>query len=281
MRAKSLKELIFVVPLAAFLWGTARLLAAPVAGPDEVGKEFVAYLARRDFESLRNVIARDSFDLLGEEGVNDVLNDLRLVPGSYSTTTDGATAQVTPIFSPQPITCRREGRFWRVDLIATASRWLSATDEKRLLRHYSTLPFFGEEAQQLCNSNLKAIGVALRQYAEDYDDTLPPANLWTDALTPYVRDAKVFHCPSAGKRNFGYAMNWKLSKRPRTQVIPQGNAAPPAMIYETHERKPNANRDGADLVFRHENTSQTLFADGTVRATPKGNSIEFRLPPGK
>jgi prepilin-type processing-associated H-X9-DG protein len=71
-----------------------------------------------------------------------------------------------------------------------------------------------------CQSNLKQIGLAAMQYAQDYDACLPPAvvmpmvpgvplnpkvsstHTYVDLLQPYVRNLQVFVCPSISKPAF-------------------------------------------------------------------------------
>lgn len=83
------------------------------------------------------------------------------------------------------------------------------------------LPVFGrvrENARRTsCQSNLKQIGMALTQYAGDYDEAIvghyfmgaaatshPGAYRWMDALQPYVRDPQLFFCPSDGEKDDFY-----------------------------------------------------------------------------
>jgi prepilin-type N-terminal cleavage/methylation domain-containing protein/prepilin-type processing-associated H-X9-DG protein len=62
-----------------------------------------------------------------------------------------------------------------------------------------------------CQSNLKQIGLGIMQYTQDYDETLPYANIspylpnknfstgfyvWADAIQPYTRSTQLFVCPS-------------------------------------------------------------------------------------
>jgi hypothetical protein len=76
---------------------------------------------------------------------------------------------------------------------------------------YSVIePIRQDKARAHCASNLKGIGLALMQYAEDYDQTLPrswygkDAGLsdprtnykWMDAIFPYVKAEKYFVCPN-------------------------------------------------------------------------------------
>ncbi len=51
-----------------------------------------------------------------------------------------------------------------------------------------------------CMSNLKQIGLAMRMYAQDYEQYVPPwstgAITWVQALLPYTRKAGLWICPS-------------------------------------------------------------------------------------
>lgn len=63
-------------------------------------------------------------------------------------------------------------------------------------------------------SNVKKINVALQVYASDYDDHLPPAEVWRDALTTsgVVYDEIVYEDPLLGRggpQRPSYAMNWQ------------------------------------------------------------------------
>lgn len=59
-----------------------------------------------------------------------------------------------------------------------------------------------------CQSNIRFIGLAIRQYAQDYDERLPTVAVndsgvsasvpygWADATMPYIKIAAQFQCPS-------------------------------------------------------------------------------------
>jgi hypothetical protein len=56
-----------------------------------------------------------------------------------------------------------------------------------------------------CQSNLKQVGLALLQYAQDYDERLPigwqnsrptPFGGWAELLQPYLKSLEVYQCPS-------------------------------------------------------------------------------------
>ena len=59
-----------------------------------------------------------------------------------------------------------------------------------------------------CSSNLKQIGLGLMQYAQEYDETMPPSadtrptlewwwdQSWQRTVQPYIKSYEIFHCPS-------------------------------------------------------------------------------------
>jgi len=60
-----------------------------------------------------------------------------------------------------------------------------------------------EKARQAsCQSNEKQLGVAIMQYAQDYDETYPlysmssPTRYWPDLVYPYMKSAQILQCPS-------------------------------------------------------------------------------------
>ncbi len=74
----------------------------------------------------------------------------------------------------------------------------------------------------ICLSQLKQIGIALRLYAEDNDDTLPPAGSWQEARAEYVRDGEVFTCPTTGKP---YLFNDNLAGKTLPKIANQDQVA--------------------------------------------------------
>src|SRR5205809_846157 len=80
--------------------------------------------------------------------------------------------------------------------------------------------------QSSCLSNLKQIGTALMMYVQDYDEaypcnwygslwpSVPNTNRykWMDAVFPYVKNEKVFSCPSDGGSRSTYINVQNLPK---------------------------------------------------------------------
>ena len=117
-----------------------------------------------------------------------------------------------------------------------------------------------------CQFNLHQIALAVRMYIEDWDKRFPPADRWCDAIRPYIKDWSVLTCPAVAERGgkWGYAMNWKLSKRFLGEVE---DPAHTVVVYETENLRKNACGDGRDLPRkgRHAGGNNFAFVDGHVR----------------
>jgi prepilin-type N-terminal cleavage/methylation domain-containing protein/prepilin-type processing-associated H-X9-DG protein len=79
--------------------------------------------------------------------------------------------------------------------------------------------------QSSCLSNVKQIGLAFQQYKQDYDELWPlmwwgganwepaSAGWWGGEITPYVKNAQIFRCPSKQDTVCSYIYNQGLSGR--------------------------------------------------------------------
>ncbi len=69
-----------------------------------------------------------------------------------------------------------------------------------------------ERARQvICISNLRDLGMAVMQYCQDYDERMPLAYNWADAVYPYFRRWDGYQCPSRKNLKIGYAYNRHLN----------------------------------------------------------------------
>lgn len=120
-----------------------------------------------------------------------------------------------------------------------------------------------EKARQVsCMSNMKQQGLALMMYAQDYDEVMPPKNAkWMDTLLPYIKDEKVFRCPSVITGQFGYAFSPELfGKKFKNIASPATTTA----IFESTNLSRNATT--GTVAYRHRKFANTAFADGHVKA---------------
>ena len=65
------------------------------------------------------------------------------------------------------------------------------------------LPLIGrarEKGRQTsCQSNIRQMNLALRQYVSDYDSSDLGQHNWQEALMPYIKDIRIYECPSESR----------------------------------------------------------------------------------
>lgn len=163
-----------------------------------------------------------------------------------------------------------------------------------------------------CQSNLKQIGLALGQYAKDYDDHLPPVALnsapqslppysnpigWADAIHPYHRNLAIYQCPSepgwpkvVDARRTGYTDYWfnarcagqktKMLVKPENIILlGEGNDGIELTDgrYSFRELPAKWEKDEKSPAFRHYERAHFLFADLSVRRLIAGRA-SLRAP---
>ena len=140
-----------------------------------------------------------------------------------------------------------------------------------------------------CLGNVKVLAVAMLMYADDYDDTFPPAHNWCDQVQPYLgrasRDhlphirrsvAESFVCPKARHLRCGYAYNSALAGMRYEALADPGRAV---LIFES-DAGWNAH-GGPELLPeqpRHQSDNYA-FADGHARAGSRSEAHELQWQP--
>lgn len=113
-----------------------------------------------------------------------------------------------------------------------------------------------------CLSNVKQLSNALLMYASDYDERLPPANVWHDAIFPYVKNEWIWHCPTRKERVPSYSYNALLHCRSLTEV---GSPKEQPMLFETDVSRRNAADLGVTFITPHNQRGAVGYVDGHVR----------------
>jgi prepilin-type processing-associated H-X9-DG protein len=182
------------------------------------------------------------------------------------------------------------GPGWKVDVVKTAQLWVqdagpNAGPEMRELarlvdeaRHAGVMT--DQRAQRLCQSGLKQVALAMMQYSQDWDEKLPPARSWNEALLPYnlyKPNKVIFCCPLVTQG--GFSMNAKLSRAGLHSIIePSRQVA----FYDSSSKAPGFGL-GFDASFRHEIDDQKganyAFADGHVKWYPSSRKQQFNFRP--
>lgn len=115
-------------------------------------------------------------------------------------------------------------------------------------------------------SNLKQIGLALTQYAQDHDERFPNARHWMDALVPYLKDKTVFFNPfQPGMRHYGYALNRNCSGK---SLAAFSAPAETIFVFDSTLSTRNASDTGQSLraiPFGSYIGSNYLYVDGHVK----------------
>lgn len=160
-----------------------------------------------------------------------------------------------------------------------------------------------EKARQTaCTSNLKQIGLGLMQYAQDYDETMPflfrwestassetingamgPVRFWILEVMPYVKNDKVFECPSGNitcciyyKRGYnanGFAIGRSMSavSDPARLIFCADSAAYVAcaedQLGDGRTVLPDyTNPNNGYFSRRHNEMCNVMFCDGHVKS---------------
>jgi hypothetical protein len=98
---------------------------------------------------------------------------------------------------------------------------------------------------QLCRSNLRQVGVAMRVYALDHDGKLPDASKWTDEITPYLDNVSLLRCPPDNNAvKSSYAMNAALSGAKLADI---DHPEQRVLLYESTTTDSNVSGNGSTL----------------------------------
>lgn len=207
--------------------------------------------------------------------------------GRVSGTEGGQTiVEVSPSTSKnrQVVVIAEDGGY-RVDLKATYAKWNNLSGEKLDEQWYKftgvaspALMQNGNFLRSQCQSNLKQQMLAVFQYAQDYDERLPPAREWVDVLQPYIKSEQVFQCPalSKGGNGNGYAYNQYLSRATQPAIA---ELAKTINIYETSNPKRNWFGPGTGRAYRHQDGWNLAFADGHVKWFKQGQPTDLPFKP--
>ena len=142
------------------------------------------------------------------------------------------------------------------------------------------------ERRASCQSNLKQIALAWRQYAADYDDKAPTLATngqfygWSDAVALYGAQPAMFYCPSNRAPSAtnpmapGYSNYWtnsRLAGRPLANIafpaltIAVGEGAAGDARYALSHLPQRWRNDAQSPAFVHQEGANYGFADGHVK----------------
>lgn len=142
-----------------------------------------------------------------------------------------------------------------------------------------------------CQSNLKQLGLALAQYAQDYDQVFP-AMFWSGSrwepyygstansyyrgeLMPYIKNDKIWVCPSTTHTTCSYIYNILMERKSETIIDKPADTAAMAdscwdncwAIDTANQALPGPpfNNSPQRLTDRHGDGANFLYVDGHVK----------------
>ncbi|MEP6754064.1 MAG: hypothetical protein ABJA67_01080, partial [Chthonomonadales bacterium] len=119
-----------------------------------------------------------------------------------------------------------------------------------------------------CHGNMMQICIALLEFAQDHNEKfdLTAAN-YVGKIKPYIKDNKIFHCPSVTGKDVPYAFNKNLNSIFLAQVESPSTTV---MVYEGKDGK---------LDFRHSGKSYVGFIDGRTKLIDAAGAAKLRWKP--
>jgi prepilin-type processing-associated H-X9-DG protein len=169
---------------------------------------------------------------------------------------------------------------------------------------FSFLDARGNARGNTCRNNLKQLGLAIKQYARDYDGRFPPAKIggvrpaapigdwqlnppvgWVDALYEnYLKNTSCYHCPVGstipliGPNSTSGTHYWfngdlsafpakKITRPLATMIFGEGNDGKEVAdgTYSKTSLSPEWLNDYASPCYRHMGGANYAFADGHVK----------------
>lgn len=124
----------------------------------------------------------------------------------------------------------------------------------------------------LCLTRLLQLSSALEQYAQDYDDHLPPPERWQECIRPYLRSGGSLGCPDQ-PTDQGYALY-----APKT--APSSSNEPLPLLYDSSKPGPNAvdTKPLESLMYRHSKQASPDILEANI-AYSNGRSDTRQAPP--
>ena len=131
-----------------------------------------------------------------------------------------------------------------------------------------------------CQENLREIGMAFMQYAQDHNEKLPPVAIkktegWADSVQPYLKSWQLFQCPTDEKlviSTTDYYYNARLSKTdlpkitfPMATILSGDGKGNQPTNYNLSALPNSWRKDYASPANRHIVRANYLFADGHIK----------------
>jgi prepilin-type processing-associated H-X9-DG protein len=119
-----------------------------------------------------------------------------------------------------------------------------------------------------CISNMKQLALGVLMFVEDYDEKYAlKADSYKKAISPYIKNDQIFHCPSDDAGVVSYSFNPHLAGIKLAKV---SSPATTVMLYEGKAGK---------LNYKHNGKAGVAFADGHVKMVAEADAKNLRWMP--
>lgn len=138
----------------------------------------------------------------------------------------------------------------------------------------------GKVQTSQCYANANQLASAVRMYSNDYDETLPLAEGWSDGVCPYLKGYLTFRCPADADqpddpetKYSSFAFFAPQAGRRRKAVQFPGSAV---MLFEARGNHWNAAATSEALETRHVDGTRgrVLYVSGATQAVPRPSQPE-------
>lgn len=121
-----------------------------------------------------------------------------------------------------------------------------------------------DQNENVCRSNAKMLAIGAMMYTADWDEVLPLASRYRVGAMPYLREAKVLHCPADLPGATSYFLDPRVSGR-RLSTIP--SPAKTALLVEGTPKK---------TAFRHTGKAALVYTDGHAKMSLPAEVLKAR-----
>lgn len=137
------------------------------------------------------------------------------------------------------------------------------------ISHYGCAVLKGQQSH--CMSNMRLLATGASMYSQDYDDRLPPGRVWTEVISPRIKEAArsrdnfagdPFRCPAA-EAPASYGMNGALSCLSTAKF---DNASTLVLFFEADGPIRSFTGGSKNVArTRHLNMPNIAYVDGHVK----------------
>jgi prepilin-type processing-associated H-X9-DG protein len=114
----------------------------------------------------------------------------------------------------------------------------------------------GPRPARTCIEKEKQLILGMLMYSQDYDDRLPAAGEWSDAIFPFLQNEDLYRCPQLPDERCGYCMNSAL-ERLKIRALPEEQ--PRAEIVALFDGPGGWNRAGGIGLVRYRHREERIL----------------------